>query len=152
MSKNSVTTLVPRLISAKETYPVRHVVLRKGRPISSCAFEGDELASTFHIGGFVDEKLVAVASFFEADQTQYNFLNAIQLRGMAVLETYHGAGYGQQLLTYGEQLVHNKNKPILWMNARKSALGFYTKLHYQTIGTVFEIPLVGEHYVLFKNI
>ena len=152
MSKNNVTTLVPRLITAQQTYPVRHAVLRKGKPISSCIFEGDELTSTFHIGGFVNDELVAVASFFEADQEQHNFYNAIQLRGMAVLETHHGSGYGQQLLVFGEQLVRKKNKPILWMNARKSALGFYAKLAYKTIGTVFEIPLIGEHYVLFKNI
>jgi len=151
MRENSVNILVPRLITAQETYPVRHAVLRPGKPISSCVFDGDEFATTFHIGGYVKDTLVAVASFFEVDHSKYEFNNALQLRGMAVLEAYHGCGYGQQLLAYGEGLAQQKNKSILWMNARVSALGFYTKLQYTQIGSVFEIPQVGAHYVLFKK-
>lgn len=144
--------LVPRLITAEETYPVRHAVLRKGKPLASCIFESDNAATTFHIGGYVEETLVAVVSFFEAGHDEHHFENAIQLRGMAVLEAYHGRGYGQELVTYGEQLVQEKNKALIWMNARASALGFYTKLHYQIIGTVFDIPEIGPHYVLFKKV
>lgn len=152
MIKNSVNTLVTKLISSEETYPVRHKVLRKGRPVESCALPGDELPSTFHLGGYLDGKLVAVASFFIENNVEYQFYNAGQLRGMAVLESYHGKGFGQQLLTFGELLLQQQNISIIWMNARIKALGFYSKLNYQTIGTVFDVPLVGEHYVMFKNI
>lgn len=152
MRKNSVTTLVAKLISAEETYPVRHAVLRKGRPIESCVLPGDDLPSTFHLGGFLDDKLVAVASFFIENNVEHQFYHAAQVRGMAVLEAYHGKGYGQQLLTYGEHLLQEQPIAIIWMNARINAIGFYTKLNYQTIGTVFDVPLVGKHYVMFKNI
>ncbi|GAL68931.1 hypothetical protein JCM19301_2950 [Jejuia pallidilutea] len=40
-------------ICAKETYPVRHPVLRTGKPIETCAFNGDDLPSTMHIGLFI---------------------------------------------------------------------------------------------------
>jgi GNAT superfamily N-acetyltransferase len=152
MHKNSVTTLVSKLITAEETFPVRHAVLRKGRPIETCAFEGDDLATTFHLGGFVDDKLVAIASFFKAEHKEYQFKNAYQLRGMAVLESHHHFGYGKQLLEFGEKLLLDKQVETIWMNARIVAIGFYTKLNYKTIGTVFDIPMVGEHYVMFKNI
>tara|TARA_R110002033_G_scaffold141375_4_gene179966 strand:- start:33071 stop:33529 length:459 start_codon:yes stop_codon:yes gene_type:complete len=151
MTKNTVNTLVLRQITAQETYRVRHAVLRKGKPIESCVFEGDDLATTFHIGGFVSDKLVAVASFYKKKNEKYSFSNAAQLRGMAVLGAYHGCGYGQQLLLYSEQLLTEKKVHVLWMNARIAALGFYSKLNYQTIGTVFDIPKVGEHFVMFKK-
>lgn len=51
-------------ISSKETFIVRHPVLRKGKPIESCYFEGDDLESTHHFGLFVNEKLTGVISIF----------------------------------------------------------------------------------------
>ncbi|ADV49568.1 GNAT family N-acetyltransferase [Cellulophaga sp. E16_2] len=152
MDKNTVTTLVSKLISAEETYPVRHPVLRKGRPITTCRFAGDELPDTFHVGGFLKDKLVAVASFYNANHADHNFIKAAQLRGMAVLDEYHGHGFGKQLVLSGEELVKKKEKITLWMNARVSAVGFYTNLGYHKVGPIFEIPLVGEHYVMFKKI
>jgi ribosomal protein S18 acetylase RimI-like enzyme len=49
---------------------------------------------------------------------------------MAVLKAYQGKGYGQQLLKHGETLLKEKKYDMLWMNARISALIFYTKLGY----------------------
>ncbi|QWX84289.1 GNAT family N-acetyltransferase [Cellulophaga sp. HaHaR_3_176] len=151
MSKNTVTRIVPQLISTEDTYKVRLPVLRKGKPITTCYLPGDDLETTIHLGGFLDDKLITIASFFDANNEQYDLKNAYQLRGMAVLEDYHGRGFGQQLLLFGEQLLQEKKVKTIWMNARVSALGFYEKLGYQTIGTVFEVPGVGEHYVMFKS-
>lgn len=152
MDKYTVTTLASKVITAEETYPVRHPVLRKGRPIASCMLAGDELPDTFHIGGFLNDKLIAVASFYKEELIAHEFYNAAQLRGMAVLEEYHGHGYGRQLLQFGEELLKKKAKTTVWMNARVSAFGFYTNLGYHKVGPIFEIPLVGEHYVMFKKI
>ena len=35
-------------ISANETFLVRHPVLRAGKPIENCKFDGDELETTQH--------------------------------------------------------------------------------------------------------
>lgn len=152
MAENSVTILEPKIIIAEETYPVRHAVLRKGRALETCIFEGDKLSKTFHLGGFLGDTLVAVASFYDATHKEYNFNNAVQLRGMAVLDAYQGKGYGQIVLEYGETLAKEKKYKTIWMNARVSALAFYTKQNYHKVGTVFEIPLLGEHFVLYKKI
>ena len=42
-------------IPSKETYSVRQPVLRKGKPIESCIFEGDDLATTHHFGLYDNE-------------------------------------------------------------------------------------------------
>ena len=56
-----------KLITAKDTYSVRHPVLRKGRPIEDCAFENDDLESTFHFGLFYNDTLVGVATFLKSN-------------------------------------------------------------------------------------
>ncbi len=141
-----------QLISAKESYVVRHPVLRKGRPLSSCVFEGDELESTVHIGGFVNNKLVAVATFLENDNPKHNFSNAVQLRGMAVLEQYQGKNYGKILLKFGETLLKKKRRAVVWMNAREIAVEFYKIMGYKTVGNIFEIPKAGKHYIMYKKL
>ncbi|MBU2995020.1 GNAT family N-acetyltransferase [Cellulophaga baltica] len=152
MSLNSVNNLEVRFITATETHTVRHPVLRPGRPLSSCIFDGDTNETTLHLGGFVNNEIVAVGSFFKNNHSDHDLKNAIQLRGMAVLEAYHKKGYGRQILEYGESFFKEKGYDIIWMNARVNALKFYSKLGYEKVGTVFEIPKVGEHYVLFKKL
>jgi len=52
-SKNHDTT---REIPSKETYTVCQTISRKGKPIESCVFKGDDLESTRHFGLFEDKK------------------------------------------------------------------------------------------------
>jgi hypothetical protein len=44
------------------------------------------------------------------------------------------------------------NIDCLWCNARIIAVDFYKKQGLETFGEQFEIPLVGNHYVMFKKI
>ena len=44
-------------ITSTETYPVRHIVLRAGKPIESCQFDGDELGSTHHFGYYLNHQI-----------------------------------------------------------------------------------------------
>jgi GNAT superfamily N-acetyltransferase len=139
-------------IKAEETYPVRHSELRKGRPLEECKFEGDERQTTIHIGGFYQNQLIAVATFLKQDHADYELLNAYQLRGMAVVKEHHQKGFGKILLTFAETLLLQKAIHCIWMNARISAVAFYKKLGYGTIGNVFEIPKIGMHYIMFKKL
>jgi hypothetical protein len=40
----------------------------------------------------------------------------------------------------------------LWCNARVVAVNFYEKQGLAKMGESFDIPQVGEHYVMFKEI
>ncbi|WP_339611148.1 GNAT family N-acetyltransferase, partial [uncultured Planktosalinus sp.] len=115
-----------KAINAEETISVRHAVLRPGKSISSCNFEGDQLESTVHFGLFAKNKLAAIASFYEKKNPLFNG-SQIQLRGMAVLENYKAKGFGRLLLETGEQLATQKKSTILWFNARIAAIPFYEK-------------------------
>lgn len=147
-----------RNISGEATYPVRHPVLRAGRPIEDCCFKGDELSTTFHVGAFINDKIVAVATFLlHKDATieeikHHTEEQCYQLRGMAVLEEIQGKQVGKKLLEYGEQFLRNKKVSALWFNARVKAVPFYEKLGYQVISDAFEIEPIGTHYKMYKSL
>ena len=137
-------------ISSTETHPVRHLVLRKGKPIESCIFDGDALETTFHLGLYLKNDLIAVCSFFK--NTHKLLLEAVQyqLRGMAVLETHQGLGLGTIILTHGETVLKQQNITIIWCNSREKATKFYKKMGYNIIGEPFEIKDIGLHYSMYK--
>jgi ribosomal protein S18 acetylase RimI-like enzyme len=139
-------------ISAFETIIVRHPVLRFGKPIESCQFEGDDLPTTSHFGLFYEDQLSAVISVFKAKNILFLEENQFQIRGMAVLEQHQKKGFGDVLLKYCENQIRNNKGEIIWFNARQTAIGFYEKYQYQKIGDGFEIADIGIHYVLFKKL
>lgn len=70
---------------------------------------------------------------------------------MAVLFEYQGQGLGKELLLAGEkELQKTCEKPLLWFNARESAVDFYSKFGYSKIGEPFMIPNVCVHIVMFR--
>ena|SRR5690606_13454124 len=139
-------------ISALETYGIRHPVLREGRPIEDCRFDGDDLPTTFHLGLFYEDVLVGVASFMENNHTFFSDEYQYQLRGMAVLKSHQGKQLGDALLNYGEKFLKEKNVTLLWFNAREIAVNFYRRNGSEIIGEPFEIKGIGTHYVMFKKI
>jgi GNAT superfamily N-acetyltransferase len=139
-------------ITAFETIIVRHPVLRTGKPIATCHFEGDDLPTTSHFGLYLEKQLVAIISSFKVQNKLFTEENQYQIRGMAVLEEFQKRGFGEQLLHYCENEIRIKKGELIWFNAREKAVGFYKKSGYEVIGGQFEIPDVGPHYVLFKKI
>jgi predicted GNAT family N-acyltransferase len=138
-------------ITFQETFLVRHPVLRTGKPIESCYFKDDELATTKHFGLFKNDTLVGVASLFEEKNTLFSDVNQMQLRGMAILNTHQKQGLGEKLVIFCEAYLKSKNKSLIWFNAREIAVPFYTKLGFQVIGDSYEIDGIGTHFVMFKK-
>ena len=139
-------------ISGIDTYKVRHPVLRPGRPIKDCAFKGDNYPTTLHLGLFVEQALIGVVSFIKNNHPLIPKTNQIQLRGMAILNNYQGKGYGKLIVKKGETLIAKRQTNIIWLNARENAEQFYKKMGFKKIGIPFNIPLIGKHYTMFKNI
>ncbi|WP_191860463.1 GNAT family N-acetyltransferase [Hanstruepera ponticola] len=140
-----------KTISAQETYPVRHPILREGRPLSECEFEGDEDPTTIHLGLYSKEKLIGVATFLKKSNPCFSEKVQYQLRGMAILQRFQNKGLGKIILDEAERLLTNKCHRI-WFNARKIAVNFYEKNGYKKTGEPFEIANVGVHYVMTKKI
>lgn len=139
-------------ISSKDTFSVRHPVLRAGKPIESCQFEGDNLPTTTHFGLFVDQKLIGVASVFKNKNSNFNFENQFQIRGMAVLLEFQKTGFGKDLVQHCEAYIKNQKGTLIWFNARENAVPFYEKLGYNKHGNPFSIADIGIHYLMKKEI
>lgn len=133
-------------ISAEESYPIRLEVLRKEIDLPF-KFKGDEDLDTFHLGAFDKNDLIAVSSFMKSSNEKFK-VEQYQLRGMATLIESQGLGAGKLMMQEAINLLKEMNVDVLWCNARVKAVEFYKKQGLQTHGEVFEIPLVGPHYLM----
>jgi len=135
-------------IKSLDTYPIRHRILRPHGTIEECMFKGDNDELTFHLGAFVEKKLVSVASFYFERNTTFPDPYQFRLRGMATLPEYQGRGLSSALLRTALPAIKQNQCTLLWCNARESALGFYEKVGFKPHGEVFEIPHIGPHFLM----
>ena len=134
------------------TFAVRQPVLREGKPVESCHFDGDDLETTSHFGLYLDENLIGVVSVFKIINPIFNTTNQFQIRGMAILPQFQKNGFGQKLVIHCEEFIKNLNGTLIWFNAREKAVPFYKKLGYQKVGNPFSIADIGIHYIMKKEI
>lgn len=139
-------------ISALETFSVRQPVLRPGKNIEMCHFDGDNLESTRHFGLFVYNELAGIASLFKSNSDLFEEKEQFQLRGMAVLEKFQKKGIGESLVKYAEENSKSRNGELIWFNAREIAVRFYEKLGYKIIGEPFDISDIGKHFVMYQKL
>ncbi len=139
-------------IDPKDTYPIRHAVLRQGLPIETCHFEGDGDEFTFHLGAFIQDRLASVASFYLKSNDKYLEPYQFQLRGMATLTEFQKQGLSAALLQMAFPIIKRNHVKLLWCNARVAAVGFYEKMGFVQDSDVFEIEGVGPHVLMHKTI
>ena len=137
-------------ISAQETYAIRKEVLRRNMPLPY-EFNGDLDKFTFHLGVFKEDKLIAVSSYMKSSSKNFTG-SQYQLRGMATLNEFQGFGAGKLMVEEAFSILAKLKINYLWCNARIIAVKFYKKQGLKIIGESFEIPIVGEHFLMFKKI
>ncbi|PLT30484.1 GNAT family N-acetyltransferase [Peribacillus deserti] len=141
-----------KLIRSEDTFSIRHKVLRPNQTIEECKFPNDEAEHTFHLGVFLDNELISIASFYKEKHAGLNDPHQFRLRGMATLPEYRNRQAGSLLIKTAEQVLHNKDADVWWCNARTSASGYYKKLGLKERGGLFEIPGIGPHIVMYKRL
>ena len=138
-------------IDYKKTFEVRHPVLRQGKSVESCCFDGDDLKTTLHFGLFINDRLIGVVSVFENKCSIFNQENQFQIRGMAVLKEFQKKSFGEQLILHVEDFMKQKNISLIWFNAREIAVPFYKKMGYKIVSNSFLIENIGTHFVMVKT-
>jgi predicted GNAT family N-acyltransferase len=141
-----------RFITAEETLPLRHAILRAGRPVETAHFPGDDMRTSRHFGAYRHGKLLAVASLYAVETPERPGESAFQLRGMATSSEAQGSGLGKLLMVAVMEFAREKRARILWCNARVAASGFYRKLGFEIVGDEFVIPGVGPHFRMMLRI
>lgn len=75
----------------------------------------------------------------------------IKLRQMAVYNDWQGKGVGRMLVTEAEKFCSAKGYNRIVLHARKTALGFYKSLGYETRGEEFtEVGI--PHFTMDKSV
>ena len=70
-------------ISAKDTFTVRHPVLRPDRPIEDCYFELDNHVSSLHLGIEFNGEIIAVLSALPIECESFPNLMSMRLRAVS---------------------------------------------------------------------
>ncbi|MDB4766384.1 GNAT family N-acetyltransferase [bacterium] len=141
-------------IAAVETHPLRHAILRPQQTLADCVFPGDDGVGTFHFGGFLDGRLVVIASVMKEREQRFQEFAAMKqfrLRGMATALDEQGKGFGSAVLDACVERCWAEGGEIFWCNARTSAANFYQKRGFSTLPETFEIPAIGPHQVMFLD-
>jgi predicted GNAT family N-acyltransferase len=136
-----------RPIAAEDTIAIRWAILRPGFARDTAIFAGDDVPGTQHFGVFMDDRLVGVASLYDAplpDETAS--LLPRQLRGMATLPEVRGSGCGRALLETCHETALRAGSTLLWCNARHTAVDFYRRYGWELCSEEFDIPIVGPHF------
>lgn len=141
-----------RRISPKDTKLIRKKMLRPEGTLEDCSFEGDSADQTFHLGAFVDGKLVSIASFFFEKHPEIEGPHQYRLRGMATLPEFQNQGLSMALLKRGLPIIRQNLCTVLWCNARKTAVGFYEKNGFTQKGDFFEIEGIGQHLLMVRDL
>ncbi len=98
-----------RPISAAETRPVRHSVLRPDKPADTLVYPGDDHPEGAHFGAYDDgDRLVGIATVYPETPPEEHrgaipdsaFVpgGAVRLRGIANVADVRGGGHGRELL------------------------------------------------------
>ena len=142
------TTFQIRRIDAADTRPLRHAILRPNQPFEATVYPLDQEPASGHLGAFLGDELVGVASVFNEARPGDTDPCAWRLRGMATREQDRGQGIGSALLHACLDYLRTASGTTLWFNARTTAAGFYSRFGFVVQGEVFNIEGIGPHVVM----
>jgi GNAT superfamily N-acetyltransferase len=141
-----------KFISADDVLAIRNEILRDGKlDLEQCRFAGDDNPESFHLGYFVNEQLVCVASFHPQGYEPFTG-KGYQLRGMATLAAHQGKGLGTQLVNFAIVYLRGQKANYVWCNARKIAVSFYGNVGFEVVSKEFDILGIGPHYAMYLKI
>ena len=140
-------------IEVSKCYPLRHEMLRRGKPLETCYFDGDNSEGTFHLGAIVDNEIIGIISVYEKDLTQFKNSKGAQFRGIAVALKHQRKGVASKLINCAEKETKKRMNPkYIWLNGRISANNLYLGRGFDLIGDPFEINTIGIHQRFIKII
>jgi len=132
----SSLSVVVRRATVAEIMPLRHAVLRPGYPPEASHYAEDDIA--VHISAWDGDVLVACATVFpDPWPGPPPAADAWRLRGMAVDPSRQGSGVGAQVLSEAVGAAREAGAPVIWANARTTALGFYLRHDWEVAGEEF---------------
>ena len=127
----------------RQAVALRSAILRQPLGLSFSSEELQSEAGCHHLAGFIQEELVACLVLQPlAGQT-------MRMRQVAVKEELRGQGFGRMLVHVSEALACERGCQQMTVHARESAVGFYERLGYSTMGACF-LEVTVPHWAMCK--
>ena len=154
---------VVRRVSADVVRPLRTRVLRPTWTDRLATYPEDDSVAV-HVAAFREgsERPDGVATVYaepppdarrdEIPEAAYLPNVAWRLRGMATSDDARGTGLGRLVLEGAFGVVREAGASYLWCNARLVAVPFYARLGLTAAGPEFDIPGIGPHYVMWRDV
>ena len=154
---------VARRVPASAVRPLRIAILRPGWTDRQATYPEDETVAV-HVAAFRDghdapdgvgtvyAEAPPEANRDEIPATAYADGASWRLRGMATSEAARGTGLGRVVLEACFAVVREGGGRFLWCNARLVAVPFYERLGLEAVGPEFDIPGIGPHYVMWREV
>jgi predicted GNAT family N-acyltransferase len=121
-------------LAAAQTHPMRRSLLRDGTRSDVVTFDGDDLATTFHLGATIDGRLVTISSWVPRRYPDLPEHEGHQLRGMATEPDARGTGASAEVLRAGLARCAAAGSVVVWARARVTALSFYERHGFECRG------------------
>lgn len=150
--KPAVTDIVIEQARLEDVIDIRHQILRDGQPRSSCYYPEDSYKNTLHFTASNNGTIIGCASIYKETHPDFSLKQSWRIRGMAVLTIFQGQGAGKLLLEACINHAINMKGDVIWCNARINAVKFYKQSGFKIIGDEFELPDIGPHFLLAKNL
>ncbi|PFD44075.1 GNAT family N-acetyltransferase [Bacillus cereus] len=144
--------IIVKNIEGSETYVLRQKILRPNQTLAGCKYPSDYETDTFHLGAFINDELISIASFSKEIYPDLPAGIHYRLRGMATLPEFRNNHAGSSLIQNAEQILQERQANMLWCNGRITVTDYYKRLGFQEHGEIFEIEPIGLHKVLYKKI
>jgi ribosomal protein S18 acetylase RimI-like enzyme len=129
-----------RRIAALDTIALRDAALRPGMPPGGSHYPGDEAPETLHLGAFLDNTLVAVATLCREAIPGTQGTTSWRLRGMATLPEYRSRGLGRQLAQRCFACAAEQGGTCVWCTSRVATVAFYRTLGFTECSDTFSLP------------
>ena len=139
------STISVRPAAAVETHDLRRRVLRDDTRTTEVVLEGDE--SALHLVAERSGEVVAVSSWFSRAHPTYRGREGRQLRTMASAPEARGTGAATVLLADGLDRARTEGADHVWARARTTALGFYRRAGFVTLGEEYVDETTGLPHI-----
>jgi ribosomal protein S18 acetylase RimI-like enzyme len=141
----AVPDLVVREIPIAATRALRQRILRPHQTLEQLA--AHEPPDAFAVGVFDSGDLIAVG-FVAPDGGPGSW----RIRGMATTPQARGRGAGTAVLDALAAHAIAQGATRLWCNARTPARSLYERAGFRIASDEFELPDIGPHFVMERNI
>ena len=129
-----------RQVPLEMVWQLRKDVLYPERDLKGVKLSDDHLGE--HWGAYVDDQLISVISFFQAEGIS-------RFRKFATRVDCQGKGYGSRLLEHIMNAAAAAGNQMIWCNARMTALGLYERFGMRPVGEVWQEN--GFNYVKMEK-